>query len=53
MLCHFERFSITVFDILQGALQLGVVASAVEEVHIKVYLDVGLNTYTLKTFIIQ
>ncbi len=42
----------SVFDILQGAIQLGVAASGGEEIHIEVNLYVGLNTHALITLFV-
>ena len=41
------------FDILQGALQLGVAASGGEEILIEVNFYVGLNAHTLITLLIH
>ena len=46
---EYHGYLVSVFDILQGTLKLGVAASGVEEVHIEVNLDVGLNAYTLRS----
>ena len=47
-----QTLLISCFDILQGALQLGVAACGGEEILIEVNLYVGLNAHALITFFV-